>query len=94
LLGVPPLWGYNYITSRRAGLSATARLSCTPDYMFNVRDQSSATLVGRWVSGQVAVRRIDDGKAGWKARIRYDITHHPTSGVVSEVKDRPTRRTR
>jgi len=28
LLGVPPLGGYNYITSRRAGLSATAGLSC------------------------------------------------------------------
>jgi len=27
-LGVPPLWGYNYITPRRAGLSATAGLSC------------------------------------------------------------------
>jgi len=26
-LGVPPLWGYNYITPRRAGLSATAGLS-------------------------------------------------------------------
>jgi len=29
LLGVPPLVGYNYITPRRAGLSATAALSCT-----------------------------------------------------------------
>jgi len=28
LLGVPPLGGYNYITPRRAGLSATAGLSC------------------------------------------------------------------
>jgi len=28
LLGVPPLVGYNYITPRRAGLSATAGLSC------------------------------------------------------------------
>jgi len=28
LLGVPPLSGYNYITPRRAGLSATAGLSC------------------------------------------------------------------
>jgi len=28
LLGVPPLGCYNYITPRRAGLSATAGLSC------------------------------------------------------------------
>ena len=28
LLGVPPLGGYSYITPRRAGLSATAGLSC------------------------------------------------------------------
>jgi len=28
LLGVLPLRGYNYITPRRAGLSATAGLSC------------------------------------------------------------------
>jgi len=28
LLGVPPLGGYSYITLRRAGLSATAGLSC------------------------------------------------------------------
>jgi len=28
LLGVSPLGGYNYITPRRAGLSATAGLSC------------------------------------------------------------------
>jgi len=28
MLGVPPLGGYNYITPRRAGLSATAVLSC------------------------------------------------------------------
>jgi len=28
LLGVPPLGGYKYITPRRAGLSATAGLSC------------------------------------------------------------------
>jgi len=29
LLGIHPLGGYNYITPRRAGLSATAGLSCT-----------------------------------------------------------------
>jgi len=29
LLDVPPLGGYNYIIPRRAGLSATAGLSCT-----------------------------------------------------------------
>jgi len=29
LLGIPPLGGYNYITPRRAGLSATAGLSCS-----------------------------------------------------------------
>jgi len=28
LLSVPPLGGYNYITPRRAGLSATGGLSC------------------------------------------------------------------
>jgi len=28
LLGVPPLGGYNYCAPRRAGLSATAGLSC------------------------------------------------------------------
>jgi len=28
LLGVPPLGGYNYITPHRAGMSATAELSC------------------------------------------------------------------
>jgi len=28
LLGVPLLGGYNYITPRRAGLSATSGLSC------------------------------------------------------------------
>ena len=29
-IGVPPLEGCNYITPRRAGLSATAGLSCYP----------------------------------------------------------------
>jgi len=28
LIGVPPLGGYNYISPRRDGLSATAGLSC------------------------------------------------------------------
>jgi len=32
-------------------------------------------LVGGWVSSQVAVRRIvdDDGEAGWKANVDYDM---------------------
>ena len=33
LLGVPPLGDYNYITPRRAGLSATAGLSCLASYI-------------------------------------------------------------
>jgi len=33
LLGVLPLGGYNYITPRRAGLSATAGLSCLSHHL-------------------------------------------------------------
>jgi len=36
LLGVPPLGGYNYITPRHAGLSATAGLSCYSQETKNV----------------------------------------------------------
>jgi len=36
LLGVPPLGGYNYITPRRAGLSATAGLPCLNSVKYKV----------------------------------------------------------
>jgi len=47
-------------------------------------EQTSATLVGRRVSGQVAVRRIvDDGEAAWTAH----VWQGPASRVASGVKD-------
>jgi len=49
LLGIFPLGGYNYITPRRAGLSATAGLSC-PTYSSRI---SSVITEENYLNGAV-----------------------------------------
>jgi len=47
LLSIPPLGGYNYITPRRAGLSATAGFSCFDKLSSDSEQMRTET----WVKG-------------------------------------------
>jgi len=91
LLGVPPLGGYNYITPRRAGLSATAGLSCSTNLCRGSGKQEHKAYKddGAWQRNEVVIvfvynSDVNDVEDDQK-HVQND-KHSPTKTRPNELK--------